>query len=368
MGAAKISRRESLNMNKIAALLLLAVCVVGSQANGFTCAMCKKLLPYAGKGECQKECKHLWSFLQGSCDSICDTLIKDLPNQYPCAAAGFCPWNLHQVERSPAAVEPISPHEEFMAKWGPDGHGVVSMVSIGELLNTTQGRKLLQAPPAPGGNPFGMLNSIIGSVTGAWSSIVSAFKTSYSEQLDQTQFHRGWSKFKEQTKVFKGQGLHYSKAPEFFADIRKMISIPDKYSKDFDNIINFIQFFDKEFWSEHDTTFDIKKGGQSSHFTMMANNNQNASTIDTLFITCAEQFKLAPDVFVITQSHSYLGGIFSSSTIKFDQRPAGLSTEDLQFVSQYFLLLAYQEIALAENLPQPPDPGFGPPPPPPMLR
>jgi len=275
------------------------------------------------------------------------------------------------AESATDAVTEISPEDEFMAKWGPAGHGVVTFVTMEEVLKQKrEGRKLLQAPPAPGGggNPFAMLNSIIGSVTGAWSSIVNAFKTSFSQQLDQTQFHRGWSKFKEQTKVFKGQGLHYSKAPEFFADIRKMISIPDKYSKDFDNIINFIQFFDKEFWSEHDTTFDIKKGGQSSHFTMMANNNQNASTIDTLFITCAEQFKLAPDVFVITESHSYLGGIFSSSTIKFDQRPAGLSTEDLQFVSQYFLLLAYQEIALAENLPQPPDPGFGPPPPPPMLR
>jgi len=254
-----------------------------------------------------------------------------------------------------------------MKKWGH----IVTMTDLkgaehpGELFSKPAAmrgpkasRQLLQA------NPFSMLTGAISSITGAWSSIVSAFKTTFSQQLVSTQFNRGWSKFKESTKVFKGEGLHYDKAPEFFADIRQMIAIPDKYAKDFDSIINFIQFFDKEYWSEHDTTFNKGSGGQASHFTMMANNNQDTQKIDVLFLTCSEDFALAPDVFVISQSHSYLGGIFSSTTLKFKQRPAGLSTQDLQFVSQYFLLLAYQEIALAEQLPQPPDPGFGPPPPP----
>ena len=92
---------------------------------------------------------------------------------------------------------------------------------------------------------------------------------------------------------------------------------------------------------------------------MFANNNQNTSKIDVLFLTQAEEFELAPDVFVISQSHSYLGGIFSSTKLKFEEKPAAITDADLQFVSQYFLLLAYQEIALAENLPAPPNPNLG---------
>jgi hypothetical protein len=254
-----------------------------------------------------------------------------------------------------------------MDKWGH----MVSMVSIADLMkpggNQTASRKLLQAPPSPS-NPWAMLNSIIQGITGDWLSIVNAFKSSYSEQLDYEQLSRGWSKFKEATKVFKGEGLTYDKAPAFFADIRQMIQIPANYSADFDEMIKFIQFFDKEYWSSHDTTFNIGKGGSDTHFTMMANNNQNTSKIDVLFLTLSEQFKLAPDVFVMTESHSYLGGIWSTAKIKFDERPAGITSGELQFVSQYFLLLAYQEIALAEGLPAPPDPNFGPPPPPPMVQ
>jgi len=247
-----------------------------------------------------------------------------------------------------------------MKKWGH----MVQMVSVAELIehsSNVTGRRLMQtppAPPAPGSNPFAMLNSIIQAITGDWSSIVSAFKSSYSEQLDYEQLTRGWSKFKEATKVFKGEGLTYDKAPEFFQDIQSMIQIPANYSKDFQQMVQFIQFFDKEYWSEHTTTFNIGKGGSASHFTMMANNNQNTSKIATLFLTQTEEFALAPDVFVITESHSYLGGIWSTAKLKFDERPAAISSEQIQFVNQYFLLLAYQEIALAEGMPAPPNPNF----------
>jgi hypothetical protein len=245
-----------------------------------------------------------------------------------------------------------SKEEAFMKKWGH----MVTMHSVGDMMRSNVANNVT----APAGNnrrllqgPLGMLGSIISGVTGAWSSIVSAFKSSYSETLEYEQLDRGWSKFKESTKVFKGEGLHYAKAPEFFADIRQMIAIPTKYSKDFDSILNFIQFFDKEYWSEHDTSWSIGQTGTSSHFTMLANNNQNTSKIDVVFLTIAEEFKLAPDIFVISQSHSFLGGLFSSTTLKFEKKPAAMKDEELTFVSQFFLLLAYQEIALAMNLPAP---------------
>ncbi len=129
-----------------------------------------------------------------------------------------------------------------MRKW----NDTVSVVSLADLLGSHEGganRRLLQTP-APGGNPFNMLNNIIQSITGDWSSIVNAFKTSYSQTLEYEQLSRGWSKFKESTKVFKGSGLTYAKAPEFFANIRQMIDIPANYSKNFDQIVQWIQFFD----------------------------------------------------------------------------------------------------------------------------
>ena len=82
--------------------------------------------------------------------------------------------------------------------------------------------------------------------------------------------------------------------------------------------------------------------------------------VDVLFLTCSQTFKLADDYFVISESKSILGGLFSSTKIKFKKKPASLSTADLMFVSEYFSLLAYQQIALAEGMAAPPDPQFPP--------
>merc|ERR1711871_468025 len=81
----------------VASLLIAAAygAPTTESGNGFTCAMCKKLLPYVSGHECTQECSALWSWLQPSCDSICQSLLKHLPSQYPCAAAGYCPWAGH---------------------------------------------------------------------------------------------------------------------------------------------------------------------------------------------------------------------------------------------------------------------------------
>ena len=96
---------------------------------------------------------------------------------------------------------------------------------------------------------------------------------------------------------------------------------------------------------------------------MQFKTNQNvtfALQVDVLFLTCSQTFELADDYFVISESHSILGGLFSKTKIKFKKKPASLSTADLMFISEYFSLLAYQQIALAEGMAAPPDPQFPP--------
>ena len=58
-------------------------------ANGFTCAMCKRLLPFVGKHECASKCESFWPFLRGICNGICQKLIKWAPG-LACKEAGYC--------------------------------------------------------------------------------------------------------------------------------------------------------------------------------------------------------------------------------------------------------------------------------------
>merc|ERR1719410_3271919 len=236
--------------------------------------------------------------------------------------------------------------EAFVKKWGPEGRNVIEMVDV--------------VPERKVGGAFDSLFAIINQITGTWQNIVNAFKSSYMEQIADKEFENGWSKFKAATRAFKGAGLAYSNADEFFTDIKSMIQLPSKYSDDFDKQIEWIKFFDNITWSAHNTQFNIGKGGDDSQFTMYARNRQDDMKLDLFFLTCSQTFKKADNYFVIPESRSILGGLWSSTKLKFKKIPAGLTDADLMFVSDYFQLLAYQQIALASGMEVPPDPQFPP--------
>ena len=118
--------------------------------------------------------------------------------------------------------EPMS-EAAFLAKWAD----ILSVTTVDDevLMGGNwrmaafngapgHGRGLQGPPPTPGSNPFAALIAAIQQITGAWQSIVNAFKSSYSEEIADKEFANGWSKFKESSKVFKGAGLAYAKTDE----------------------------------------------------------------------------------------------------------------------------------------------------------
>jgi hypothetical protein len=240
--------------------------------------------------------------------------------------------------------------EEFQKKWGPEGRGVTQEVGPDDILAVT----------TEGGDPFSSLFDILNQIAGTWQNIVNAFKTEYKEEIVDKEFENGWSMFKASTRAFKGAGLAFGDEDEFFDDIKGLIQLPDKYSDDFDKQREWIRLFDESTWAEHNTQFDIGKDGSDSAFTMYTKKREGEDKLDVFFLTVNQKFHKADNYFVISQTHSYLGGIFSKTEIKFKKVPAGLSDADITFVSDFFELQAYQQIAMASGgqVPVPPDPSF----------
>ena len=93
-------------------------------------------------------------------------------------------------------------------------------------------------------------------------------------------------------------------------------------------------------------------------FTLYARNRPADQKLDLYFLTVTESFALADDYFVISEHKSTRGGPFDKTAIRTKKVPAGLSTEQLLFVSEYFQLLAAQQLANAEGVGSPADPTF----------
>ena len=233
----------------------------------------------------------------------------------------------------------------FLAKWGD----VVSAVAPAQ-----------PAAPRQGDDPFALLVQAIKGVATTWSTVVDGFKSSHADSLSTTEFANGWRTFAGNTKLFKGAGLGYDKADEFFANLVSMVDIPSEYKDEFNAQVGWIKAADNVTWWERNTQFATAtgKGGDDTMFTLYARNRPAEQMIDLYFLTIAESFALADDYFVISEHKSIRGGPFDKTAIRTKEVPAGVSTEQLFFVAEYFSLLAAQQLADAEQVGSPTDPTF----------
>ena len=96
---------------------------------------------------------------------------------------------------------------------------------------------------------------------------------------------------------------------------------------------------DYNVWKAFHTVFNQGTGEDCKFVSIMAHHNSKDNTIDILIADFKAGFKLAPNIAVIQESKSILGGIYSDSKVVFKDIPRGVTTEDIQTVFDFFILL-----------------------------
>jgi len=223
----------------------------------------------------------------------------------------------------------------FMDKWG----AYITELPLSQEVSSNRQVEVQVLPFLTG------LVGAVNSVTSAWSGIVSAFKSTYSKELQDMKTNRGFDKFKQSTKAFSGQGLPGDRAEDFMNDLAGRLAIPDSYREDFRMLARWIQFFDDQTWTQSDITFSKGSGGKANNFNFFSRNKGGEGKIDIVYLVCNQDFALADDLYVWVTRQSRLGGLFESTKTEIEKKPAAISNEQIKFVSEYFLLLAYQELA-----------------------
>ena len=203
------------------------------------------------------------------------------------------------------------------------------------------------------------LTTAINSAVKIFSKIVSFFGSTYTEQLVAAHMDNGYSKFKGSSQVFKGEGLPYSRIPALTKMLARQIGLKNKDDiEKMSFMLKWSEYGDSDMWKQNQMTFSVGKGGMCKSFTLYANNDIAAGKMNILWMKTDAEFKLAPNVFVILVTKSRFGGLFSSSSVKFKKVPANIHAKDVQFVNEYFNLIAIQLVADLAGLDVPKDPNF----------
>jgi len=280
------------------------------------------------------------------CNEECKLICVRNGGGKACVEACGCEWTEPKIARQ------VLNETEFMTKWG-SYIAEVPIAKNGEKLSMDEEMKL-QATFLP------FLTGLVGavnSVTSAWKGIVGAFASSYSKELVDMKLNRGFDSFRSSMKAFAGEGMPHERTEEFLGDLSGRLAIPDSYRGDFEFMAKWVQFFDSQTWTQSDVTFKKGNGGQTSNFNFFARNRPEDGKMDITYVTCGQDFTLADDLYVWVTRKSTLGGLFSSTKTEIEKKPAAITQEQLQFVSEWFLLLAYQELARFMQIAVPGDGG-----------
>ena len=122
-------------------------------------------------------------------------------------------------------------------------------------------------------------------------------------------------------------------------------NIPKKYWGEVENAGKWAAYTASSTVSKQTFTFSAGKGGDASVLQFYIENNREQKKLDVFTMTVDHKFKLAPDVFVILAETSQFWGISRSSKIRFKKMPANIKQDQIQFISDYFSLVALQELA-----------------------
>lgn len=98
-------------------------------------------------------------------------------------------------------------------------------------------------------------------------------------------------------------------------------------------------------WKAFDTVFSIDAGGKCKFVSILAHHNTDTNRMDFLIGNFVAAFKLAPNVAVIQESLSVLGGIFSNSKVVFKDIPRSVTEDDLKMVFNFFYLVTFKNFA-----------------------
>ena len=102
---------------------------------------------------------------------------------------------------------------------------------------------------------------------------------------------------------------------------------------------------DEQTWTAYQSVFSVGQNGECKFVTILAHRNETSNKIDFLLSDMKATFKLAPDVLVIQDSKSVLGGIYSDSKIRLQEMPRSLTNDDLKAVFDFFYIVAFKNFA-----------------------
>ena len=193
------------------------------------------------------------------------------------------------------------------------------------------------------------LAQAVSAVANAWKDVVSAFRSSSSTTI--TRITRlGFNYFNQKTIVLKAIDIPANKVNEFINALIFDYNLPTKTS--FQLGLTYSDDFD---WDRVEYLYSPTMNGSYNSFTLFKNGDSIKNTGSFFIVDIESNWQLAPDLLIIRESKSILGGIWEETNESIQEVPHVLTMEEAVLLQKFFMVIATGNLAgtLAVNVTYP---------------
>lgn len=193
---------------------------------------------------------------------------------------------------------------------------------------------------------FDNLTKSIDQITGMWSNIVGAFKTTHQTIIKKYINGEGFRKLYASTSFQAAGGFRMSAWESVWSRKLPLYGIEGDDLSKVKETLEFAQFSDQQTWASTNLGFNSQEGSRDKVKSItLLTNVRDDNKFDYVLMDFSMSFTFAPDVKWVSTSGSYAGGIFENEKDELIEVPRSITNEDVLAVMEMFKLLSLKAIA-----------------------
>ncbi|PAA65952.1 hypothetical protein BOX15_Mlig009159g1, partial [Macrostomum lignano] len=189
--------------------------------------------------------------------------------------------------------------------------------------------------------------------------LINIFKTTSTSTIIKEVAGEGFSRYEQTAKTSVTIGINMDNLlGTYLRVLPRLINLNADVFQNVEDAIIIGSMAESQTWNDFDIAFNADRSSTSKvQFVDVVCANRGDGKYNVIVVNVAQAFILAPNVQYIQNSKSYVGGIYSKTTIERKEYPRDLTEKDMEVLMAFFHITVFKRLAMQYGLavPQLPD-------------
>lgn len=155
-------------------------------------------------------------------------------------------------------------------------------------------------------------------------------------------FKNGLTHYTSNAVIESIEGVDVPQLTAFSKYLADKLKLPEVMKRTLIDQLYLASISDKSEWKDIAFTYKLNIG-EAKYMSVMTVTDEPSNTMDFLVCDIKAGFQMAPDILVTTVTKSKFFGLFKSTSIKIDRRPAELTDKSIDLLFKFFKVSAFDK-------------------------